>query len=99
MTNEELESIRARLDAVPNIPWNASLLRLLAHDVSGLLAEVERLRSDPLPAAAWVREVQQAAFHRGVAAMREAAAKHFECPALFDFVAPRIRALPDPEDK
>ena len=45
------------------------------------------------------RANQDAAFRRGAAAMREAAAAHFECPAPFDFVAARIRALPDPENK
>ena len=59
-----------------------------AHPVVVLLAEVERLTVE-----------RDAAFQRGVAAMREAAAQHFDCPAPFDFVAARIRALPDPEDK
>jgi hypothetical protein len=64
-----------------------------------LQLEVERLTADPLPAAAWVREVERAAFSRGVAAMREAAASHFSVVAPYDYIAPRIRALPDPEDK
>ena len=38
------------------------------------------------------------AFQRGVAAMREAAVQSFR-PDPFDYIAPRIRALPDPEDK
>ena len=59
---------------------------------------IERLHADPLPAAAWVREVERAAFSRGVAAMREAAASHFSVGAPYDYIAPRIRALPDPED-
>ena len=76
-----------------------------------LLAEVERLTADPLPAAAWVREVERAAFTRGAAAMREAAAAHFEELAwqqrfagdffmspVHEASAQRIRALPDPED-
>ena len=61
-----------------------------------LLAEVERLTADPLPAAAWVREVERAAFSRGVAAMREVAIKHF---GQYGMEARHIRALPDPEDK
>ena len=64
-----------------------------------LQQEVERLTADPLPAAAWVREVERAAFARGVAAMREAAASHFSVVAPYDYIAPRIRALPDPEDR
>ena len=70
-----------------------------------LLAEVERLTADPLPAAAWVREVERAAFARGVAAMRKAAASELdrlltERRATAIWVGPdEIRALPDPEDK
>lgn len=68
-----------------------------------LLAEVERLKADPLPAAAWVREVERAAFQRGVAAMREAALGVIDCddPECYcDGVlyAEHVRALPDPED-
>ena len=75
--------------------------------------EVERLTADPLPAAAWVREVERAAFQRGVAAMREAVVKSVTCrfPTINaggncglctfcdDALDIYIRALPDPEDK
>lgn len=80
-----------------------------------LLAEVERLTADPLPAAAWVREVEQAAFARGVAAMREAAAQKVTSynivvvdpagrafPVLespLQALADELCALPGPEDK
>ncbi len=63
-----------------------------------LQQEVERLTADPLPAAAWVREVERAAFRRGVAAMREAAAVWVADFCSFS-KADRIRALPSPEDK
>jgi len=42
---------------------------------------------------------RDAAFSRGVAAMREATASHFSVVAPYDYIAPRIRSLPDPEDK
>ena len=48
------------------------------------LAEVERLKNDPLPAAAWVREVERAAYRRGAEAMREVAAAVVDCPAPED---------------
>ena len=38
-------------------------------------------------------------FARGVAAMREAVVRAFECPAPYDFVVLTVRAMPDPEDK
>ena len=72
MTPDQLSAIRARLDAVPRIAWNASVLSLLNDDLRALLDEVERLTADPLPAAAWVREVERAAFARGTEAMRRA---------------------------
>jgi len=77
-----------------------------------LQQEVERLTADPLPAAAWVREVERAAFKRGVAAMREAARMSFvseaekwrsegdvEMEIRYLRLAGDIRSLPDPEDK
>ena len=92
MTREQLDAIRARLDG------GYELLRL---DMALLLAEVERLRAE----LDTVGEVLAAtslkcdyAFKRGVAAMREAAASHFSVVAPYDYIAPRIRALPDPED-
>ena len=136
MTREQLNAIRARVEAATPGPWeagtafccpdmgwidgpkrmvcpvhesakrthtldanDAEFVASAREDVPALLAEVERLTADPLPAAAWVREVERAAFARGVAAMREAAASHFSVVALYDYIAPRIRALPDPEDR
>ena len=93
MTREQLDAIRARLDG------GYELSRL---DMALLLAEVERLRAE----LDTVGEVLAAtslkcdyAFKRGVAAMREAAASHFSVVAPYDYIAPRIRALPDPEDR
>jgi hypothetical protein len=50
MTPSQLSAIRERLDAVPRVTWNASLLRLLNDDARALLDEVERLtkREDEL---------------------------------------------------
>ena len=96
MTREQLDAIRARVDEAANRNWSMEAKVLV--DARALLAEVERLTADPLPAAAWVREVERAAFSRGVAAMREAAASHFSVVAPYDYIAPRIRILPDPED-
>ena len=54
---------------------------------------------------AWAEKQSEAAFSRGVAAMREAAAKRCEVSPFFDKVttvgleyADAVRALPDPED-
>ena len=143
MTNEQLDAIRARLDAATPGNWQRfgvvvstdldlpqplvveacsedrtqaeNDVELIAHaptDLRALLDEVERLHADPLPAAAWVREVEQAAFARGAEAMREVVATHFEERARQQrlagdyFMVPvhrasatRIRALPVPEDK
>lgn len=46
MTKAELDDIRTRLDSVPRIPWNASLIRCLNDDARTLLAEVERLTGE-----------------------------------------------------
>jgi hypothetical protein len=103
MTREQLDAIRAR----------AAELGTCMTETTLLLAEVERLTADPLPAAAWVREVERAAFQRGVAAMREAVVKSVTCrfPTINaggncglctfcdDALDIYIRALPDPEDK
>jgi len=103
VTREQLDAIRARVLTTyfNNGGFNGCFI-----DVTNLLAEVERLTADPLPAAAWMREVERAAFSRGVAAMREAAAKRCEVSPFFDKVttvgleyADAVRALPDPEDK
>ena len=61
-----------------------------------LLAKVERLTSDPLPAAAWVREVERAAFARGAEAMRTALVQRVDWHSYMGDV---IRAEPVPEDK
>ena len=61
-----------------------------------LLAKVERLQSDPLPAAAWVREVERAAFKRGAEAMRTALLSRVSWGSD---LADRIRAEPVPEDR
>jgi hypothetical protein len=106
MTREQIDAIRARLDEVPRVPWSAWRLRLLNDDARTLLNEVERLNSDPLPAAAWVREVEQAAYRRGAEAMRAAAAQACEVSPIHGQktttarrYAEAIRALPIPEDK
>ena len=139
MTKDQLDAIRARLDEVPFLPFEATLVfqlcanvralldeverlraaHAMAVQVSGelcekcgwamkfpgekcrceLLAEVERLHADPLPAAAWVREVERAAFSRGVAAMRKAAADLAWLMHGQRQLAQHLRALPDPEDK
>lgn len=46
----------------------------------------------------YVKKKCTEAFQRGAEAMREAAASHFSVVAPYDYIAPRIRALPDPED-
>ncbi len=162
MTREQLDAIRARLDAVPSIPWNGSLLRLLDGDARALLAEVERLTAEVESKVAqnvalmgmngrlqeeverltklteeteaqmhlriragydktvadswraWAEKQRAAAFSRGAAAMREAAASSLACyfpTARTDGstcglctrcegnYAQHIRNLPDPEDK
>jgi hypothetical protein len=45
MTPEQLQAIRARLDAAPNATWNGSLVRFLCNDIRTLLDEVERLKA------------------------------------------------------
>ena len=101
MTREQLDAIRVRVDAATPGPWQvmatASFIASAREDVSALLAEVERLTADPLPAAAWVREVERAAFARGVSAMREAAIE--ACRPEYPDAVRRLRDLPDPEDK
>jgi len=71
-----------------------------------LQEEVERLKNDPLPAAAWVREVERAAFARGAEAMREVAAQrcevspiHGEKTTTARRYADAVRELPIPEDR
>ena len=71
-----------------------------------LLTKVERLTADPLPAAAWVREVERAAFKRGAEAMREVAAQRCEVSPIHNettttgrVYANAVRSLPAPEDE
>jgi hypothetical protein len=59
-------------------------------------AEVVELHADPLPAAAWVREVQHAAFRRGAEAMRTALLQRVSWGSD---LADRIRDEPVPEDR
>ena len=154
MTREQLDAIRARVEAATLGPWeavtpkryaavrsdaercyvytqgkipadthpdtvarqqrDAQFIASAREDVPALLAEVERLRAE----LDTVGEVLAAtslkcdyAFKRGVAAMREAAAAHFEELAwqqrfagdffmspVHEASAQRIRAYPDPED-
>lgn len=75
-------------------------------DMRALLAEVERLTADPLPAAAWVREVERAAFQRGAEAMREALIDRVRDSMMQGFFVPHdvkravegLRNVPVPED-
>lgn len=68
-----------------------------------LLAKVERLHADPLPAAAWVREVERAAFRRGSDAMQKdlanwadmAYAKALTSDAIL--MLPHASPAPDPD--
>jgi uncharacterized small protein (DUF1192 family) len=102
----------------PEEPCRCELLdgterQALLSEIGRLLDEVERLTADPLPAAAWVREVQQASFQRGVAAMREAALavanKRATLPVSSEYtmawcrsaacIEDELRDLPIPEDK
>jgi hypothetical protein len=78
-----------------------------------LQEEVERLKADPLPAAAWVREVERAAYRRGAESMRAAALavahKRAVLPVENDtdaawcraatLIEEEVRTLPIPEDK
>jgi hypothetical protein len=107
--------------------WNARLITHAPTDLRALLDEVEwlttelhasqakvaELYADPLPAAAWVREVQQAAFRRGAEAMRAKAANAAQSQAMTtagtkemfawchsaQTLCDAIRAMPAPEDK
>jgi hypothetical protein len=92
------------------------LVTLMHHapsDLRALLDEVDRLTADPLPAAAWVREVERAAFARGVEAMRQAVIGLAEPRATLPVkdgvdaawcrsaqcIVDDVRALPVPEDR
>ena len=102
---------RAELDAVrnhiSNIPSSGAMYAfVLVEHCRALLDEVERLTADPLPAAAWVREVERAAFKRGAEAMREVAAQRCEVSPIHGKktttarrYADAVRALPVPEAK
>ena len=78
-------------------------IAILLAEVERLTAEVERLQSDPLPAAAWVREVQQAAYRRGAEAMRakavEVANKRATLPVASDADAAWCRSAACIEDE
>lgn len=112
----ELDFIKAEYaDAsTEDLTRDALLSRLRVQESAneGLRASVATLTADPLPAAAWVREVERAAFARGVAAMREAARTGFvdeakkwqregdgEMELRYLRLAGDIRAIPDPEDE
>ena len=108
MTREQLDAIRTRARSIEaNKPRNDVWL-FVRQDVPALLAEVEGMRESctglvkqnerQYDEVLRLTAERDAAFARGVAAMREAAASHFSVVAPYDYVAPRIRALPDPED-
>ncbi len=115
MTPDQLSAIRKRLDTAPRATLRTSLFGRLTDDARALLDEVERLttelhasqaevaelHADPLPAAAWVREVQQAAFKRGAEAMRKTVVAAFLDKAHYLSIdwADDVRDLPIPEDK
>jgi hypothetical protein len=124
MTKEQLDAIRARLDAATPGNWTAKHesvttdigewglvaetlndtdeqraadARLIANaptDLRALLDEVERLHSDPLPAAAWVREVERASFRRGSDAMQEDLANWADMAYAKALTSDDIRMLP-----
>jgi len=75
---------------------DAELIANAPTDLLALLDEVERLKNDPLPAAAWVREMERAAFARGAEAMRTALLQRVSWGSD---LADRIRGEPVPEDK
>jgi hypothetical protein len=68
----------------------------LTTEIHASQAEVERLHADPLPAAAWVREVERAAFARGAEAMRATLSPYVSWGLD---LADRIRDEPVPENK
>jgi hypothetical protein len=104
------DDIGVLLDEVERLTTEAERLTMELHASQ---AEVVELHADPLPAAAWVREVQQAAFQRGVSAMRAAALavanKRAALPVLSEYtmawcrsaacIEDELRDLPIPEDK
>lgn len=136
MTKDELDAIRARVEADPKVgeacfdsEGNIGTV-IRESDRRTLLAEVERLTAERDEAKAKVHEafgdafsamseklryssdayierITKAAFARGVAAMREAAATHVAfgahpsslCGRVVCDLANEIRDLPDPEDK
>ena len=100
----ELDAVRNHISNIPSI--GAMYAPVLVDHCRSLLDEVERLTADPLPAAAWVREVERAAFKRGAEAMREVAAQRCEVSPIHNettttgrVYANAVRSLPDPEDK
>jgi hypothetical protein len=121
LLEQDKQMTKQQLDAIQK---NVDFDDVSIHDVIPLLSEVERLTAEVEKVKAdsswgalkrlddeW-RGERDAAFSRGVAAMREAARMHFvneakkwqaEGEALLELNALRdagaIRALPDPEDK
>jgi hypothetical protein len=109
MTPDQLSAIRERLDAANPQHWVRGYLcfgsccateadrQVAMHaptDLRALLDEVERLRADPLPAAAWVREVERAAFRRGSDAMQKDLANWADRAYAKALTSDAIRMLP-----
>jgi hypothetical protein len=108
----EVNDLRALLDEVERLTNDLAMARQVSGELCEkcgwamkfpgepcrceLLAQVERLTVDPLPAAAWVREVERAAFARGAEAMRTALLQRVSWGSD---LADRIRDEPVPEDK
>jgi len=90
----ELDAVRNHISNTP--PIGAMYAPVLVEHCCSLLDEVERLTADPLPAAAWVREVERAAFQRGAEAMRTALLQRLSWGSD---LADRIRDEPVPEDE
>lgn len=108
---EELDAVSNHIRNLPSI--GAMYAPVLVEHCRALLAEVEQLTADPLPAAAWVREVERAAFARGAESMRAAAvavaSKRANLQRFTDSdcawgrsaecILDELRHLPVPEDK
>jgi hypothetical protein len=73
---------------------NATFIQHAPTDLRALLDEVERLRADPLPAAAWVREVERAAFKRGAEKMQDELAGWADRAYAKALTSDNIRMLP-----
>ena len=114
MTREQLDAIRARLDEVPFLPFEATLVFQLCANVRALLDEVERLRDAHAMVVQvsgelcekcrceLLAEVERLTAERDTAFSRGVAAMREALLQRFDWhgdVADRIRAEPVPEDK